>query len=212
MARNVLLKGFITGLILQAAIGPVFVFILNISLQYGLLNGLSAVLGVTVVDYLYIILAIAGVGKILEIKKIKRIFTVLSSAVLVVFGVLLLENGIQFSMNGSFSVKEATVISSFLSTFILTVSSPLTIVFWASIFTNKTIEYSLCKKELVFFGLAAGTATFIFLGITVSVFSYFNSVIPEIVFQILNIAVGLILTGYGIIRIKKELTPVSLKK
>ncbi len=151
MARNVLLKGFITGLILQAAIGPVFVFILNISLQYGLLNGLSAVLGVTVVDYLYIILAIAGVGKILEIKKIKRIFTVLSSAVLVVFGVLLLENGIQFSMNGSFSVKEATVISSFLSTFILTVSSPLTIVFWASIFTNKTIEYSLCKKELVFF-------------------------------------------------------------
>ncbi len=93
MARNILLKGFTTGLILQIAIGPVFIFILNIALQHGLLNGLSAVLGVTVVDYLYIILAIIGVGKILEVKKVNFLFSIISSIVLIIFGILILKTG-----------------------------------------------------------------------------------------------------------------------
>ena len=211
MAESVLLKGFITGLILQVAIGPVFIFTLNIALQHGLMNGLSAVLGVTAVDYLYIISAIIGVGKILEIEKIKRIFSIVSSIVLIIFGAVLLKSGIQFSLSGSFLIKETSLIKSFMSTFILTISSPLTIVFWAGIFTNKTIEYSLNKRELMVFGLSAGAAALVFLGISVSVLSCFNTRIPGIVFQILNIFVGSILAGYGIIRIIKELKQILQK-
>lgn len=49
--RSVALKGLITGLILQIAIGPIFFLIVNITLQKTLLDGLSAVVAVTIVDY-----------------------------------------------------------------------------------------------------------------------------------------------------------------
>jgi len=204
MEKNVLLKGFTTGIILQIAIGPVFVFILNISFQFGILNGLFAVLGVTVVDYLYIILAIFGVGKFLEIKKVKQIFSIISSIVLIIFGIYLFKKGILFYNNDQITIIRTSLWGSFMSTFILTLSSPLTILFWTSIFTNKAIEYSLNKNELVFFGLSAGLATLVFLGCSVSIFSLFNLMVPKIAFQILNIFVGLLLIGFGVLRILKD--------
>jgi hypothetical protein len=59
---RIALKGLTTGLILQIAIGPIFFLIVNITLQKTLLNGLFAVVAVTIVDYLYIALAIAGIA------------------------------------------------------------------------------------------------------------------------------------------------------
>ena len=68
----IILNGFLTGLILQIAIGPVFFFILNISLQKTVIDGLFAVIAVTLVDYIFIALAVLGVGKLLERQKRKR--------------------------------------------------------------------------------------------------------------------------------------------
>ena len=58
---RVFITGLSTGLVLQLAIGPVFFFVLNISLQRTLVDGLCSVFAVTVVDYFYILLAIVGV-------------------------------------------------------------------------------------------------------------------------------------------------------
>ena len=44
-------NGLVTGLFLQLAIGPVFFFIVNLSLQKTIWDGLTAVLAVTIVDY-----------------------------------------------------------------------------------------------------------------------------------------------------------------
>ena len=148
MKNDTILKGFMTGLFLQLAIGPVFIFILNLSLQYGLKNGLFAVLGVIVVDYLYILLAIFGVGKLLEIEKIRKVFSITSSIVLIIFGVILSYKGFFYNFNEQIVINNLSYFQSFGSTFILTISSPLTILFWTSIFTNKSIEYSLNKKNL----------------------------------------------------------------
>ena len=179
LRRDIIIKGFITGSILQLAIGPVFIIILNISLQYGLLNGLFSVLGVVVVDYLYILLAIFGVGKLLEATKIKKLFSILSSSILIIFGFFLLKKGIILNSIEGVGLKNTSILQSFGSTFILTISSPLTILFWTSIFTNKSIEYSLTKKELIPFGLAAGFATVVFLGLSVLILSLLNMIIPH---------------------------------
>ena len=68
--QKIFFKGLTTGLILQLAIGPIFIFIANISFQKGIMNALSAVIAVTIVDYIYIVLAIIGVGKILDEERI----------------------------------------------------------------------------------------------------------------------------------------------
>ena len=72
MITKVFKNGLATGLILQLAIGPVFFFIVNLTLRKTIFDGLAGVLAVTLVDYFYIALAIFGIGKLLENKKVKR--------------------------------------------------------------------------------------------------------------------------------------------
>jgi threonine/homoserine/homoserine lactone efflux protein len=78
--KNTLLvikKGFFLGLIIQLAIGPIFFFIVNLSLQKTLFDGLMGVLAATVVTYIYITLSVFGIGKILEEEKFKKIFGII---------------------------------------------------------------------------------------------------------------------------------------
>ena len=132
-------NGLVTGLILQLAIGPVFFFIANLTLQGTILNGIAGVLAVTIVDYFYITLAIFGVGKLLENKKVKKIFGIVSSIILAVFGLIIIK-GIAGGVSSATSTMPMTLISSFVSVFLLTISSPMTIVFFTSLFTAKALE------------------------------------------------------------------------
>lgn len=93
--------------------------------------------------------------------------------------------------------------SSFTSVFLITISSPMTIVFFTSLFTAKAIEYKYTKKELIKFGLGTGFATFLFMGISVVFFSLLKEVIPVLLIQALNGLVGILLIGYGLLRLYK---------
>ncbi|MFA5948047.1 MAG: LysE family transporter [Candidatus Gracilibacteria bacterium] len=196
-------NGLITGLILQMAIGPVFFFIINLTLQKTIYDGLVAVIAVTFVDYLYIALSIFGVGKLLEKKKIKKVFGIISSSVLIIFGIIIIKNITNNSALIDINKNLTDILSSFMSTFLLTISSPMTIVFWTSLFTAKAIEYNYSKKELIVFGLAAGFATFIFMGTSILLFSFIKETVPLVLIQTLNIIVGCLLILYGGIRLKK---------
>lgn len=201
---SILLNGFLTGLLLQIAIGPVFFFILNISLQRTLTDGLIAVIAVTLVDYIFIILAVLGVGKVLERPKTKFMLGVISSIVLVLFGIVMVLSIKPTSVaNIAAGPIASNYMSSFMSTVLLTVSSPLTIVFWTSLFAAKAIENRYDKNQLIFFGMAAGASTFVFLGFSVSLFSIFRSSIPTTLLILLNTAVGSLLIIYGLIRLFK---------
>jgi len=199
-----MLNGFLTGLILQIAIGPVFFYILNLSLQRTVTDGLFAVLAVTIVDYIFIALAVLGVGKLLEKHRIKFILGVISSLVLILFGVIMI-----LSINRSSGISNPNVLvesnytASFISAFLLTISSPLTIVFWTSLFAAKAIENGYAQMELVFFGAAAGLATLLFLGASVTLLSIFRASIPLTLLGVLNSAVGSLLIIYGTIRLYK---------
>jgi threonine/homoserine/homoserine lactone efflux protein len=201
---SIILNGISTGLLLQFAIGPIFFYILNISIQRTLLDGIFAVIAVVIVDYLYIMLAIAGVGRLLEIKKTKIIFGLSSAIVLIAFGLMMIcfsKNNLTINVSDSKSASD--YLSSFLSTFLLTISSPLTIVFWTSLFATKAIENNYSKNQLIVFGISAGMATLIFLGGCVIIFSVLKSSISLNLVQNLNVIVGVVLIVYAITRIIK---------
>jgi hypothetical protein len=67
----------------------------------------------------------------------------------------------------------------------LTISSPLTIVFWSSIFSAKAIEKNYKKKQLV---------------ISMMILSLLKSNIPDLMVQVLNCIVGFVLIYYRITR------------
>jgi len=197
-----LLNGILTGLFLQLAIGPVFFYILGIAMDSSFLISFFGVLAVTLVDYIYILLSILGIGKLLEKEKIKRIFGIISSLVLLIFGIMLINKALMPS-NKIILGNEWTIAKAFISCFLLTISSPLTIVFWSSIFASKAIEKNYSKNELSVFGIGAGLATILFLSIVMYIISMIKKTIPVQAITILNILVGAVIIAYGIIRFVK---------
>ena len=195
-----LLKGLLTGLFLQLAIGPVFFFILGITINNSFMNVLSAITAVTLVDYIYIALSLLGLSKIIEKERIKVVVVIISSFVLIVFSIIILKSVFN-SLSISTNAAQWTPVTSFISCFLLTISSPLTIVFWTGIFSAKAIEYEFTKNQLVVFGIGAGCATFVFMFSTMFILSIFRTNININIIRVLNIIVGLLLLYYAISRL-----------
>jgi len=202
---KIFVSGLLTGLILQLGIGPIFFFVVNLSLQKTIYDGFAGVLAVTLVDFLYIALAIFGVGKLLEKKKIKKAFGIVSSIVLILFGIIMILGITKDSTLISINAIPTDIQTSFTSVFILTISSPMTIVLWTGLFAAKALEKNYSKKNLLIFGFGTGLATLIFLGASVIIFSIIKNSVPLLLIQILNVIVGCLLILYGGIRLRKVL-------
>lgn len=193
--------GVITGLFLQLAVGPVFFFVLGIALTSSFSNSLSAILAVTLADYLYITLSLIGIGSFTDRPHWKRLLAATSTLVLILFGIFLCYKGIALLSRPELNVSSFwTPLRSFTGAFILTVSSPLTMVFWTGIFSAKAIEHNYRKRQLIWFGCGAGFATLIFLSTAMFALSLSKAHIPSSVWQVTNCLVGLALIYYGISR------------
>lgn len=207
---KIVIKGLLTGLFLQLAVGPIFFYIMNLVLQKSLLDGFFAVIAVTLVDYFYITLSILGIGKLLEHKKWKKIVGTISSLILVIFGALLIYKATGVTTPLDENVVTTSLLFSFTSTFLLTISSPMTMVFYTGLFSAKAIEHNFKKRELLIFGLSVGLATFIFMGASVTIFSAIKEVVPITLIKSANILVGSLLIIYGLARLKPILKPSTI--
>lgn len=205
MYMKVFANGLLTGLFLQLAVGPVFFYIVNLTIQKSFFDGLAGVLAVTTVDYLYILFAVFGVGKLLEKKKVKKAFGIASSIVLMIFGLVIIRSVLGGNVSTFTGTNPLNFTTSFISVFFLTISSPMTIVFFTGIFSAKAIENNYTKKELLIFGLSVGLSTLLFMSASVVLFSLLGGSIPIKIIQTLNILVGLLLIVYGTIRIRPVL-------
>ena len=193
-----------TWILLQFTLGPVFFFIINLALQRTMLDGIVWATAVALVDLIYINLSILGIGKLLERKKIKKIFGIVSPLVLAVFGIFIISTAIVNSIeNTTGVVTTATLFASFISVFSLTITSPMTIIVYKSLFSTKALEYNYSKKELFMFGWGTGLATFLFMSSAVLIISIFKGSIPSLLIVILNCVVWGLLIVYGVFRLVK---------
>ena len=198
-------KGLGTGFILQLAIGPVFFYIVNLVLRKSIYDGIAAVFAVTLVDYLYIALSTAGIRKLLPNTAHRKTIGIVSSLVLIIFGAVIMHDALRGSFNTPAMMHTGSVLTSFLSVCLLTLSNPLTIIFFSGLFAARTVEDHFSPKELYIFGAAVGLATFIFMSLSVLVFSLLKETMPVEVIQMLNVLVGVVLIAYGSIRAIKVL-------
>lgn len=202
---KILKNGLMTGLLIQLAIGPVFFFVIHLSLQKTILDGLVAVMAVTLVDYFYIALAIVGIGKLLEKKNINKILGIVSSVILIIFGSAIIKSIAGVNMETVIDINSPDLFTSFAATFFLAISNPMIIVWNTSILTAKAVEYNYSKKELLIFGLSIGLATPIVFGVSVMILYALKETVPIALIQTLNVLVGGLLILYGGIRLVKAL-------
>lgn len=191
------LEGLKFGLLLQFAVGPMCLMVFNTAQNTGFLVALSLVVAITLVDAFYILLASLGASKLLGNKKVEKIVKMLGAIVLMVFGLNIILNVFKINIIPGLNLKPNSS-SAFIQGIILTLSNPITIVFWGSILTTKIIEGKFKKKELVIFSTGLVSATVLFLSIVAILGMVLSNFIPYIISKILNVLVGLIIIGFGI--------------
>lgn len=192
------------GMLLQLAVGPMCLMVFNTAKNVSFLVALSLVLAIALVDAFYILLAGLGVSKLIEKKNVKAIFKIVGSLVLVIFGLNIILNVFNINLIPGLNLKPNTA-NIFIQGLILTLSNPITIVFWGSVLTTKIIDDKLKKKELVIFSIGVVSSTLFFLSFVALLGTVLSGFIPESISNILNIIVGLLIILFGIkILVKKE--------
>ena len=198
------LEGLKFGMLLQFAVGPMCLMVFNTAQNTGFLVALSLVIAIALVDAFYILLASLGVSKLLGNKKVEKIIKIIGSVVLMLFGFNIILNVFGINIIPGLNLKPNSS-SAFIQGIILTLSNPITIVFWGSILTTKIIEEKFEKKELAIFSVGLVSTTLIFLTMVAVLGMILSNFIPDMISKILNVVVGLVIIGFGIkLLIKKN--------
>jgi len=204
-------RGFRFGMILQFAVGPVCLFIFQQSVYNGLLPALAGVAAVTLVDGLFIILSLLGLS--LLVQKHTRFLNLAGALVLAAFGLKTIIEAACLLLNPDTvnqvaahipdaAAPTVTLGAGFLSAFVLTASNPLTIVFWAGVFSGKMSE--LTRSQQLGFGLGAILSTMTFLGIISVAGQLTSQFLPRFIILLLNLGVGIIICGFAVAMILKK--------
>jgi len=200
-----LFKGFKFGMLLQFAIGPVCIFIFQMASLKGFYTAETGVLGVVLIDGIFIIVAILGIASIIDRKNIRVCLKIFGSAILFIFGFSTVLSQFNISLLPSLGIN---IISNsnnvFTRAIILTTSNPLTIIFWAGVFSTKVAEENMKRKEIYLFGLGALLSTVLFLTLIALVGSFAKAFLSPNVIKILNSTVGFLLIYFSIRMLQKK--------
>lgn len=201
-----LFKGFRLGILLQIAVGPVCAFIFQTAAGSGFLPAESGVAAVALVDALYIFAALLGIGALIEKRPgLKTALKYAGAAVLILFGLDLIVGMFWTGFLPVFSLSAtAGAGSAFLRAALITLSSPLTILFWAGVFSQRAAEQASSRRGMAVFGLGAVLSTLVFLTAVAALGGLTHSFVSETVITILNLIVGLALIIFGILTALKR--------
>lgn len=194
--------GFRFGMILQLAVGSVCLLVLQTAATGGFMSGAAAALGVAITDAVYIALSGAGIALLLRRPRVARVFRYVGAFVLILFGIAMLLSALSLFSLPTISLgggdKAAT---GFLAALLLTLSNPLTILFWGGVFATRTAERDYSRGGLVRFAAGCVLSTLLFMTGVAVVGALAGVFLPDIVMRILNGAVGAGLVGYGFFRL-----------
>lgn len=192
--------GFKLGMILQAAVGAVTLFVFQTAIFSGFCSGVAAAIGVTLSDFACVLAAIWGLGAFLDkSEKRKRFFKYFGAVVLVIFGasIILGVFGINIIPGFSFALKQTSG-SAFINAIIITMANPLTIIFWAGVFATRLTEADMGKKDIYVYGIGATLSTLVCMNLVAFAGTLTSSFIPDSLMNVMNIVVGFLLIAFGI--------------
>lgn len=195
---SVIFNGYKFGMLLQIAIGPVCFYIFKLATMNGFLIAMTGVMSAFLLDTLFVLGAIKGIAVLLESRRMQNLIKYFGSLVLLIFGIISILS--QFDIHFLPALVEQNVSSAnnaFIQTAIITLSNPLTIIFWAGVFSAKISEGNLGSKDVYIFGLGAVLATLSFLSLIALTGSYTTTFLSPQAIKIINILVGFILMYFG---------------
>ncbi len=198
--NSILLKGFKIGMLLQIAVGPVCLFIFHAAIEWGFGAAVGGVFGAAAVDAMFIIAAFFGMGTLIEKRPaLRRWLKFAGAAVLVLFGINLIAGAFSCGFLPEIDIGDAGAAEGvFLRSAAITLSNPLTIIFWAGVFAQRMAEEALHRRDMAVYGIGAVLSTIVSLALVAALGGITNMFISADAIRVLNALVGLVLIVFGI--------------
>ena len=151
-ALSLLWGGFCFGLMLQLAIGPVFLLVAHTSVLVGWVHTLPLIAAVALADAIYIALSSLGASAVLLRPGVQRYARIIGGIVLGVFGANLLLSAFGVNILPNVSLFQAGADDGlFKQGLLLTLSNPLTLIFWGGTLSGKVARDGWNRAELILF-------------------------------------------------------------
>ena len=190
------LQGLGFGLVLQISVGPVCIAVLHKGIEQGFRHALAMSWGAALVDALYICLSILGVSALLQFQSARTIIGVGGAVLLLAFGLRYLRAPTGTTRSQQCSKSP---LRSFAYGVALTLTNPLTILFWGAVLGAMMSTRTFGGGWGVFF-FAAGcvTATLLFLTAVALAGHFLEPLLSPRLALWLNRVVGLFLIGFAL--------------
>jgi threonine/homoserine/homoserine lactone efflux protein len=203
---RLLWRGLRFGMLLQLAVGPVCLLTLSMAGTQGFGPAMQMVAAVTLADAFYVLLSSLGVAALMERPKVKRVVQIAGGLVLIVFGLDTALGALGISLIPRIGLLSASAGGSpFLQGLIITLSNPLTILFWGGALSAKVMENRWNRGQLACFAAGCVLATAVFLTAVAAAGGSLAGRIPDSAIRILNAGVGVALIFYGVrLMVKKS--------
>jgi threonine/homoserine/homoserine lactone efflux protein len=190
------LQGLLFGMILQVSVGPVCIAVLHKGITQGFHHAFAMVWGVALVDAAYIVLSVAGLSALLQIESVRYVIGLGGALLLIYFG-------IRYFRAPPLTEAEERVDESLFKSFSfgagLTLTNPLTILFWAGVLGAMMSTRTFASPSgVVLFSVGCVVATVVFLTAVALAGHLLERVLTPRLSLWLNRLVGLFLIGFAV--------------
>ena len=197
MEWGLFIKGFIIGFSIAAPVGPIGILCIQRTLAGGNVQGLVTGLGAATADALYGFIAAFGLTFISNFLVDQSLwFRIIGGLFLCYLGIRAF---FKKTREQTVSLADSTVLSAYGTTFFLTLTNPMTILFFAGVFAglgivSESIHYA--SAGLMVIGVFTGSgAWWLFLSAATGIF---RNKISESKLAIVNKISGIIIVAFGV--------------
>jgi len=189
-------QGLGFGLVLQVSVGPVCIAVLHKGLAQGFRQAFSMVCGVALVDAFYIVLSLVGISAILQVGPARKAVGLAGALLLFYFGLRYLRAPAHTVL---VERQDESPFRSFAYGVGLTLTNPLTILFWAGVLGAMVSTRTVRGNDgLALFALGCIAATLLFLTAVALAGHSLERVLSDQLSMWLNRAVGVFLIGFAV--------------
>jgi threonine/homoserine/homoserine lactone efflux protein len=194
---TVFIKALFLGLAIAVPVGPIALVCVRYTLNHNLRAGMAAGFGAACADALYATLAGFGVVLIFQLlKDNSNLLKLVAGGVLLFLGIkdLIKHHGLK---EPQVNKSAQSVFSIFGSTFLLTLTNPMTMLLFVWVFsTLGAVDTDAHETWSIVLGISLGSLLWWFF--LTSIVGYTKKKIPDRILRMLNYASGVILIALGI--------------
>ncbi|SDM76541.1 LysE family transporter [Bacillus sp. OK048] len=195
---NIFLSYILLGLSLAAPIGPINAAQIDKGIKYGFMHSWLIGVGAVVADGVYMLVVYFGVVHFLEHPFMKTFLWLFGCFVLLYTGIETMLSANKLKIGGS--RKEEPLVKSFISGFFMSISNPLTILFWLGIYGSVLAKTAATydTSQIIFYSSAIFIGLLIWDFTMAGISSNFRKYLTSKLIIGISFSSGISLIGFGI--------------